>query len=88
MTHPSMAELPDAPGARLLGDLARGGANWRVYFETRADTMPVRGRVHFVTDGAQRSTGWIFVEWSEQDLLKRFHEFSALELWRLLESLA
>lgn len=88
MASSSTAELPDVPGARFLGDLARGGVQWRVYFETRTDTQPTRGRVHFVSDGAQRSTGWIFVEWSEQDLLRRFHEFSALELWRLLESLA
>jgi hypothetical protein len=88
MTHTSVADLPDIPGARLLGDLARGGVTWRVYLESKADTQPARGRVHFVSDGLQRSTGWIFVEWSEPDLLKRFHEFSALELWRLLESLA
>ena len=88
MTQPSTAELPDVPGARLLGDLARGGVTWRVYFETRSDTQPARGRVHFVSEAAHRSTGWIFVEWSEHDLLRRFHEFSALELWRLLESLA
>jgi hypothetical protein len=88
MTHLSPAELPDVPGARHLGDLARGGATWRVFFESRADAQPARGRVHFVGEGGQRSTGWIFVEWSEQDLLKRFQEFSALELWRLLESLA
>jgi hypothetical protein len=62
--------------------------SWQVYFETNVTTRPVRGRVHFVTEGMQRSTGWIFLEWSETDLVKRFHDFSALELWRLLESLA
>ncbi len=89
MTQTSPAELPNLPGARHLGDLARGGAAWRVYLETRTDTRPVRARVHFVgDDDASRSTGWIFVEWTEDDLLRRFNEFSAQELWRLLESLA
>ena len=87
MTHSPPAELPEVPGARHLGDLARGGTNWQVYFETNTATRPVRGRVHFVSDGQQRSTGWIFLEWSEPDLVKRFHDFSAVELWRLLESL-
>lgn len=71
-----------------MGELARGGTTWQVYFETQTDTFPVRGRVHFVTESSQRSTGWIFIEHAEPDLLRRFHEFSALELWRLLESLA
>jgi hypothetical protein len=34
-----------------------------------------------------RSTGWIFVEWTEADILARFGEFSAAELWLLLDSL-
>lgn len=88
MTQTSPAPVPAVPGAHHLGDLARGGTTWKVYLETQTDTMPVRGRVHFVTEAGQRSTGWIFIEPSEQDLLRRFHEFSALELWRLLESLA
>jgi len=88
MTYSPPTELPDVPGARHLGDLARGGATWRVFFETRLDSKPAKARVHFVTNGEQRSTGWIFVEYSEQDLLRRFQEFSAIELWRLLESLA
>jgi hypothetical protein len=87
MTHSSPAELPSIPGAYHLGDLGRGGVVWRVFLETRTDTMPVKGRVHFVTESGQRSTGWIFIEPSEQDLMRRFHEFSALELWRVLESL-
>jgi len=88
MTQPSVAELPELPGARFLGDLTRGGVSWQVFFEIRADSTPTRGRVHFVSEHEQRSTGWIFVESTEQELLTRFHEFSALELWRLLESLA
>ena len=83
----SPLELPDHPGARHLGDLARGGTSWRVYLETAPSEQPVRGRVHFVSSEASRSTGWIFVEWSEQELLRRFHDFSAIELWKLLESL-
>ncbi|MBL8987820.1 MAG: hypothetical protein JNJ80_16230, partial [Gemmatimonadetes bacterium] len=75
-------------GAYHLGDLARGGTTWKVYLETKVDTMPVKGRIHYVAETGQRSTGWIFIEPTEQDLLRRFHEFSALELWKVLESLA
>ncbi len=88
MAQSSPAPHPAVPGAKHLGELARGGTTWQVYFETQADIVPVKGRVHFVSESSQRSTGWIFIEYSEQDLLRRFHEFSALELWRLLESLA
>jgi len=45
------------------------------------------GRVHFVSPDNARATGWIFLEWSEQDVLHRFNEFSPIELWKLLESL-
>jgi len=84
----SPLDLPDYPGARHLGDLARGEAAWRVYLETHPDPQPARGRIHFVSgDGEARSTGWIFVEPSDQDLLRRFQDFSAVELWKLLESL-
>jgi len=38
--------------------------------------------------GVQRSTGWIFSEWSDTDIVNRFNEFSAAELWLLLDSLA
>ncbi|MBL8986464.1 MAG: hypothetical protein SFV24_03085 [Gemmatimonadales bacterium] len=88
MTHSSPAEHPAVPGAYHLGDLARGGTTWKVYLETKVDTMPVKGRIHYVAETGQRSTGWIFIEPTEQDLLRRFHEFSALELWKVLESLA
>lgn len=83
----SPLELPELPGARHLGDLARGETAWRVYLETPHGGAPVRGRIHFVSSDATRSTGWIFVEPSEQELVRRFHDFSALELWKLLESL-
>ena len=80
-------DLPDHPGARHLGDLTRGGASWRVYLETNPVTQPIRGRIHFVSAESTRSTGWIFVEPSDQDMVRRFHDFSAVELWKLLESL-
>lgn len=83
----SPIELPEHPGARHLGDLARGGTTWRVYLQTAPGTPPIRGRVHFLSSEGTRSTGWIFVETSEQELVRRFHDFSAVELWKLLESL-
>jgi hypothetical protein len=83
----SPLDLPDHPGARHLGDLARGEAAWRVYLETQSAGPPARARIHFVSGEATRSTGWIFVEPSDQDLVRRFQDFSAVELWKLLESL-
>ncbi len=82
-------ELPDHPGSRHLGDLNRGEVTWRVFLETRPGDGPARGRIHFVSKGGEttRSTGWIFVEATDQELVKRFHDFSAVELWKLLESL-
>lgn len=71
-----------------MGDLARGGVTWKVCLEVDTGVLPVRGRVHFVTSGEQRSTGWVFIEMTDKDLMQRFQQFSALELWRLLESLA
>ncbi len=88
MNQSSASELAPVPGAQHLGDLARGGTNWQVYFETQLTTRPVKGRVHFVTEAGRRSTGWIFVEPTEVELLHRFQDFSAIEWWRLLESLA
>ena len=64
------------------------GLDLRVPFlETIPGELPSRGRVHFVSDETTRATGWIFVEVSEQEVLRRFQEFSAVELWKLLESL-
>jgi hypothetical protein len=83
----SPLELPNHPWARHLGDLARGETSWRVFLETIPGELPSRGKVHFVSDDATRSSGWIFVESSEQEVLRRFQEFSAVELWKLLESL-
>ncbi|HEX5633916.1 MAG TPA: hypothetical protein VFX50_11845 [Gemmatimonadales bacterium] len=83
---------------RLLGDLARGDLRWAVHLDTRPHPrqaanergqVPLQGRLHFVRDDGQvRSTGWIFVEFGEHDILARFAEFSANELWQLLDSLA
>lgn len=81
------AGQPAAPTTHHLGELARGGRTWQVHLEVAVEARPLRGRVHFVAESEQRSTGWIFIEASEADMLRRFNEFSALELWRLLESL-
>lgn len=76
-----------APNGRHLGDLTRSDTSWQVYLETRPQGQLVSGRVHFVSAGAHRSTGWIFLEASDSDTLNRFNEFSPVELWKLLESL-
>jgi hypothetical protein len=79
---------PEAPPGRHMGDLSRGGVNWRVFLETRPHGELVRGRVHFVSDEGVRSSAWIFLEWSEQETTNRFNEFSPIELWKILESLS
>ena len=85
--QPFPAALPDAPLARHLGDLGRADERWQVFLETRPQGETVAGRVHFLQGEQTRSSAWILLEWSEQDVLHRFNEFSAVELWRLLESL-
>ena len=80
--------VPQAPSARHLGDLARSDVSWSVYLETQQQGDSVAGRLHFLTEDTLRTTGWIFLEWSEQEIINRFNDFSPLELWRVLESLA
>lgn len=86
----------DAPLGRSLGELERGESRWTVYLETRPHPRAtglrdstLQGRLHFVDQGqVQRSTGWIFTEASDADIVHRFNAFSAAELWLLLDSLA
>lgn len=76
--------------ARQMGELARAEDRWDVLLEMVFDdgVKAIRGRIHFVAGVAHRISGWIFLEWSEQDIEKRFREFSAQELWNLLNSLS
>jgi hypothetical protein len=94
---PASADDPGRlPAGRHLGELQRGDVQWTVLLETRphprahGPRASVQGRLHFVRDGgdAVRSTGWIFVEPGESEMLVRFSDFSAVELWHLLDSLA
>ena len=87
LKRPPPSPLPGAPHARHLGDLARSDARWSVYLETAPRVDAVVGRIHFLDDTRRRSTGWIFVEWSEKAVYDRFNEFSPTELWKILESL-
>ena len=72
-----------------MGELARGEVRWDVVLETVADASVggVRGRIHFVSGSTHRLSGWIFLEWAEKGVTERFSEFSAQELWNLLDSL-
>jgi hypothetical protein len=79
---------PDALPGRHMGDLFRGGTNWKVYLETRPHGELVSGCIHFVSDQGTRSSAWIFLEWSDQEAVHRFNEFSPIELWKILESLS
>jgi hypothetical protein len=74
-----------------MGELKRGSERWDVFVETRPEPEvgpgAVRGRLHFVCGERRRSTGWIFLEWSEREIFERFGEFSATELWHFVEAL-
>ena len=85
--HPAFAW---AQAAKHMGQLARGEVRWEVYLEVQADSphSPVRGRVHFVAGERHRASAWIFLEWSEKEIRERFNDFSANELWSLVESLS
>jgi hypothetical protein len=76
--------------ARQMGELVRGQSRWDVLLESVADPSveAVRGRIHFISGNKHRLSGWIFLEWSDKDVDARFAEFSAQELWTLLDSLA
>lgn len=75
--------------ARQMGELARGESRWDVLLEFARDDEigALRGRIHFVGGNLHRLSGWIFLEWSAKDIEARFAEFSAQELWNLLDSL-
>jgi hypothetical protein len=83
--EPALSEIK----ARDMGELARGEHRWTVLLETVKDASvdAFRGRMHFVSGNRHRLSGWIFLEWSEKDTEQRFAEFSAQELWNLLDSL-
>ncbi len=75
--------------ARQMGELARGESRWDVLLETADDKEmgALRGRIHFICGNTHRLSGWVFLEWSEREVHTRFTEFSAQELWNLLDSL-
>jgi hypothetical protein len=75
--------------ARQMGELQRGESRWVVLIECARDDEvgALRGRIHFVSGVLHRLSGWIFLEWSARDIETRFNEFSAQELWNLLDSL-
>ena len=70
-----------------LGQLARGGVRWEVYLqaEPHPDLGAVRGRLHFLAADRHRATTWIFLEWTDKEVLDRTRQFSAAELWTFLE---
>lgn len=85
--QPAPVSVPDAPAARHLGDLVKSETRWSVYLETRSVGSLAQGRLHFIDGSRTKSTGWIFREWTEQDITQRFNEFGAVELLKILESL-
>lgn len=83
---PPLAEIQ----ARQMGELVRGDTRWDVVLEVARDESigGLRGRIHFVAGAQHRLSGWIFLEWAAKDIEARFTEFSAQELWNLLNSLS
>jgi hypothetical protein len=83
---PPLAEIQ----ARQMGELVRGDVRWDVVLEVARDESigGLRGRIHFVAGSRHRLSGWIFLEWAAKDIEARFAEFSAQELWNLLNSLS
>jgi len=75
--------------ARQMGELQRGESHWDVLIEFARDedVGALRGRIHFISGVQHRLSGWIFLEWAARDIETRFNEFSAQELWNLLDSL-
>jgi hypothetical protein len=63
-----------------MGELKRGQSRWNVYleFQPDAELEAVRGR---------KTTGWVFLERQEKDILERFGEFSAVELVQFVEAI-
>jgi hypothetical protein len=84
-----IAAYPWAAHAHHMGHLQRAEIRWEVYLEIvpDADKRTVRGRIHFVAGDRHRESAWVFLEFAERDVRERFNEFSAVELWSLLESL-
>lgn len=72
-----------------MGELKRGPSRWDVYLELEPDREleAVRGRIHFVGEGIRKTTGWVFLERQERDIVERFGEFSAVELLQFVESI-
>ena len=83
---PALSEIQ----ARQMGELVRGESRWDVLIEFARDEEvgALRGRIHFVSGNIHRLSGWIFLEWAAKDIEQRFAEFSAQELWNLLDSLS
>jgi hypothetical protein len=81
--------FPGQEHARHMGELKRGAQRWEVYLELQPDAElgAIRGRIHFVGDGGRKTTGWVFLEWQEKDIVDRFGEFSAVELLQFVEAI-
>src|SRR5690348_18317151 len=78
MTNP----FPGRDHSRHMGELRRGERRWDVYLESEPteDRASVRGRIHFVAPGDQRTTGWIFLEAGAQEI--RSEERRVGKEWR------
>ena len=81
--------FPGHERSRHMGELKRGPNRWDVYLEVEPDPEleAMRGRIHFVGEGARKTTGWVFLERQEKEILERFGEFSAVELLQFVESI-
>jgi hypothetical protein len=87
-TEPS-PRYPWLATAVPLRHLARGGSRWDVYLqvEPHPDVGAIRGRLHFLAADRHHATAWIFLEWTEKEVVDRARRFSAGELWSFLDAL-
>ncbi len=87
-----MEPFPRAPGmagAMPLRRLARGRATWDVYLEAEPhpDIGAIRGRLHFLCDDRHHVSTWIFLEWTEKEVVDRARRFTTGELTAFLDAL-
>ena len=80
---------PWLASALPLRQLARGGARWDVLLqaEPHPDVGAIRGRLHFLSNDRHYATTWIFLEWTEKEVVDRARRFSTGELWTFLDGL-
>lgn len=87
-TGPS-PRYPGLPAALPLRRLARGGVEWEVLLqaEPHPEIPAIRGRLHYLHDERRYATAWIFLEWTEKEVVDRARRFNPADLSSFLDAL-